>query len=124
MAEKWQPSNGTEQMSFVETYCMNCIHEKFQHTLNENDKKCDILSRTFLHDVKDPEYPIEWQRDENGQGICTAHQHWDWGDDDDDGGLKDPPDPVPPNQLSLFPLTPNEKDYERPKKRIIQDNRF
>ena len=103
MSRKYCPSNGSEGCSFVETYCSNCIHEKFLHTQDHSDKKCDIFSRTLLHTVKEPEYPEEWTFDENDSPICTAYKHWDWGSEENEGGLNEPPPdyPISPNQLVM-----------------------
>lgn len=103
MSEKFQPSNGTEGCGFIETYCFNCIHEKFMHTNDHADKKCDILSRTMLYDVKEKEYPEEWTYDEKRNPICTEFKKWDWGDNDRDDGLNEPPEPPTddPNQLVM-----------------------
>lgn len=100
----YQPSNGTEGMYFVEKFCMNCIHEKFIHTHDDNDAKCDIFSNSLLYTIKEPGYPREWTYDENGKPTCTAFKKWDWGiDDGEGGGLNEPPppDPYDPNQLTL-----------------------
>lgn len=103
MNRKYCPSNGTEGVSFVESHCANCIHEKFIHTQNHSDKKCDIFSRTLLHAVNEPEFPEEWTYDGNGDPTCTAFVRWNWGNNDDEGGLNDPPPdyPVSPNQLVM-----------------------
>lgn len=98
----YRPSNGTEGMDFICQWCDHCIHEKFNHTQNDNDKKCDILNRSMLHDKIEDGYPTEWVYDENGIPKCTAHVKWDWGKDDD-GNWNDPPTPEPidPNQLCM-----------------------
>lgn len=103
MCRKYRPSNGTEGMSFIDTYCYNCIHGKYEHTADTNDKPCDILSRSFLFDLNDKEYPEEWQYDDSGNPICTEWRKWDW-NKDDDGNWNDPP-PIwdDPNQL-CFPF--------------------
>lgn len=105
--KKYRPSNGTEGMGFCEMFCEQCIHEKFIHTQNDADKKCDILSRTLMHDVEDPEYPEEWTYDSEGNPTCTAFQKWDWGNDGD--GWNDLPEPEPedPNQM-CFPFVMDE----------------
>lgn len=105
MGEKYQPSNGSEGCGFVELFCCNCLHEKFMHTQNHEDKKCDIFSRTLIYDTEDKEYPEEWTYDENNNPTCTAWQKWDWGNDDDEDGLNKPPEIIPddPNQL-CFPF--------------------
>ena len=98
------PSNGTEGMWFIEKFCMNCIHEKFIHTQDDDDKKCDILTNTMVYDWKDPNYPREWIYDENDKPCCTAFIKFDWGTDDGEGGglnEPQPPEPYNPNQLVL-----------------------
>ncbi len=107
MSRPYQPSNGTEGMWFCEKFCERCIHEKYSHTFNDDDKKCDILTRSMVYGVNDPEYPKEWIYDDSDEPTCTAWVKWDWnkGDDDDDnGGWNDPPEPeqIDPNQLMLF----------------------
>ena len=122
MKEKYRPSNGTEGMIFCEHFCDQCIHEKFNHTMNDVDKKCDILSATMLYDIDDPEYPSEWTYDDQGHATCTAWQKWDWGNDgdpDDPDNPKAPPPPPDPNQLDMFPLYPDEKHFEEVKKEKV-----
>lgn len=96
----YRPSNGTEGMSFIDTYCMNCINCDPDP---DGPKQCDILMRSMCHDLEEPEYPKEWQYI-NGEPKCTAHVKWDWGNDgdpDDPDNPKAPPPPVPANQLCL-----------------------
>lgn len=111
----YQPSNGTEGVAFVSEFCDNCIHEKFNHTYKEGDKKCDIFSRSLLHDTIEEGYPTEWTYDEEGSPTCTAHVKWDWGngDPDDPDNPKAPPPPTPANQLDMFPLEVSDgvKEY-------------
>jgi hypothetical protein len=99
--QKYCPSNGTDGMIFIEKFCEQCIHEKFIHTGKEPDKKCDIFSNTMVYDINDKEYPSEWQYDENDNPTCTSFKKWDWGTDDGDDGLNDPPEPDDPNQLVM-----------------------
>lgn len=111
----YQPSNGTEGMGFIGCFCENCIHEKFSHTYNDADKKCDILSRSMLYSPNEKEYPKEWAYDSLGHPTCTSFVNWDWGNDgdpDDPENPKAPIPPPPPNQLNLFPLYPNETTYQ------------
>jgi hypothetical protein len=97
--KKYVPSNGTEGYSFIERYCENCIHEKFCHTQNDEDKKCDILTNSLIGD--DPE---EWQYDEKDEPICTSYVPWDWNRDDEGNWINpDLPEPDAPNQLR-FPF--------------------
>ena len=122
MAKRYRPSNGTEGCCFIETYCMNCIHEKFSHTYNDDDKKCDILSRTMIYEINEKEYPEEWQYDENNRPCCTAFKKWDWGNDGDpndpDNPKYQPPDN--PNQL-CFPFIFDEIGISQ-NKLIMQEN--
>jgi hypothetical protein len=112
--QTFMPSNGTEGMIFVDAFCERCVHEKFSHTHNECDKKCDIFTRSMIED----EVP-EWVYSEEGWPICTAWVPWDWNKNDDDDNWNDPPpgpDPVDPMQLNLFPLYPDEQNYNYKKK--------
>lgn len=109
--EPYYPSNGTEGYSFIDYYCMNCLHCDPDP---EGEKQCMILCRTLVHSPKDPEYPKEWTYNEKGEPICTNHVKWDWGNDgnpDDPDNPNNPPS-VDPDQLSLFPLYPSELDFE------------
>lgn len=101
--QKFQPSNGTEGMIFTDTFCENCIHEKYMHTAIDGDKQCDIFNRAFLHSKEDKEYPPEWCYNSEGWPICSNWVKWDWGNDED--GWNEPPEPEPynPNQL-VFPF--------------------
>lgn len=67
--KKYRPSNGTEGEGFISYWCANCVHEK-----REDGRSCDILTRTMVYGVDEPEYPEEWQRDESGAPKCTAFQ--------------------------------------------------
>ena len=104
----YRPSNGTEGMYFIAEFCEQCIHEKWMHTQCEGDKKCDILSRSLIYDLDDPEYPEEWIY-KDGKPICTEHQHWDWwGGPWGNDFQEPPPEPInDPNQL-MFPFMIDE----------------
>lgn len=106
----YRPSNGTEGMHFIATYCENCIHEKWSHTQKKGDLQCEILSATMLYDLKDPEYPKEWIEEE-GIPRCTAWVKWDWGNDED--GWNEPPTPEPEDPTQLcFPFILEFMQYE------------
>lgn len=117
--KKYRPSNGTEGMCFIEKWCDNCIHEKYNHTMNDNDKKCDILSRSMIYDLKDKEYPNEWVQDENG-ARCTAWTKWDWGNDGDPDDRDNPKTPIPddPNQL-VMPFIFDEIEVKKKQELIL-----
>lgn len=102
--ESFRPSNGTEGMIFMDAFCEHCINEKWCHTQNDDDKKCDILSNSMLYDPGEPGYPEEWVYNEEGWPVCTAWKRWDWGRDEGDGFNEPPPIyPEDPNQL-CFPF--------------------
>jgi hypothetical protein len=99
---KYQPSNGTEGMAFIDIWCGNCIHESPEM---ESKHKCEILTLTMGLDVKDPEYPLEWCYDEKGYGQCTAFVKWDWGNDGDPNDPYNPKAPIPVSDKQLvFPF--------------------
>lgn len=100
--KKYRPSNGSEGEGFIDHFCRNCIHGKYEHTGDVNDKPCEIITRTFFLDINDKDYPEEWCYDENGSPTCTAYKKWDWGRDDDGNFVNpEPPPPDDPNQLCL-----------------------
>lgn len=98
--KSYRPSNGTEGMWFTDEYCMNCINCDPDP---EGEKQCEILMRSMMYSVKDPEYPKEWIYDENDEPKCTSHVKWDWGTDGDPDDPDNPKAPIPddPNQLCL-----------------------
>lgn len=108
----YRPSNGTEGMTFDEFFCSQCIHQSHDP---DSKKQCDILCRALVYDLNDKEYPKEWKYSQEGWPICTAWIKWDWGNDgdpDDPDNPKAPPPPPGPNQLDLFPLYPDEKQFD------------
>lgn len=68
--EKYQPSNGTEGMSFYCDWCETCVNEGDV----EDGEGCEILGRTMVYKVEDSEYPKEWCYDEQGVPCCTAYK--------------------------------------------------
>ena len=114
----YRPSNGTEGESFVDEYCMNCLH----CDPDPNGKKqCEILLATLCFSPNEPEYPREWIYDALGNPKCTNHIPWDWGkngDPDDPDNPNKPPDPPDPNQLQMFPLYPDERNYKTDEKQL------
>jgi hypothetical protein len=114
----FMPSNGTEGEIFESAFCSNCIHEKFYHTQKHGDKQCEVFNRVFLN-APDPQ--PEWVFNEEGWPICKDWIKWDWSKDDDDN-WNDPvlPDPIDPSQLSLFPLYPDEVDFNKTEIKIFE----
>lgn len=55
-------------MVFESQFCDRC-------TRGQSDPMCEIQARTLMHQIGDPEYPVEWIRDDKGPR-CTAFQEW------------------------------------------------
>lgn len=87
---KYRPSNGTEGEAFQARWCHNCIHDQFDAESGMGG--CEIIMRSMLHDVNDPEYPEEWQQEPGQAPRCTAfHDRSD-----------EPPKPKCPNTTDMF----------------------
>jgi hypothetical protein len=117
----FMPSNGTEGMIFTDAFCDCCIHEKFSHTQNHADKKCDIMSRSIIYwyEPNNPEYPKEWRFNAEGWPVCEAWVKWDWGNDGDPDDPDNPNyrQPDDPNQLCLpFVLQDIERNVTIPQR--------
>lgn len=107
----YRPSNGTEGMIFEEHFCYKCIHDNPDPN---HPKKCEIIVRALCFYPTDPEYPHEWRYDSLGHPTCTNYVNWNWGEDgdpDDPDNPKRPPEPPDPNQIDLFPIYPDERNY-------------
>lgn len=116
MIRKYRPSNGTEGMGFTEYFCDRCLH---QHPDWNSPKQCEILCKTMIYSVNDPNYPEEWQYDENNRPTCTAWRKWDWDRDDDGNWIEPPPPPVDdPNQL-CFPFLFDELEIPKQKMHTV-----
>lgn len=59
---KYRPSNGSEGDWFMGQFCFQC----------SAFPDCEILGRTMAYNITDPEYPDEWQQDEEGAVTCTS----------------------------------------------------
>lgn len=74
--EKWRPSNGTEGECFFAAWCCQCQRDKAMREGADfdecDDEQCNLIARSFAHDVDDAEYPTEWQYGKDGQPCCTA----------------------------------------------------
>lgn len=73
---KFRPSNGTVGHAFWNDWCCKCQRDRSMREGCEidecdDDEKCEILGKTMLYQVEDPEYPIEWQV-KDGRAVCTA----------------------------------------------------
>lgn len=67
---KYQPSNGTEGMSFIDFWCGQC--ERDRSYRDDAGDSCEILGKTFLYKPQDDEYPSEWCYGDDGIPKCTA----------------------------------------------------
>jgi hypothetical protein len=99
--KKYSPSNGTEYMWFCGNFCDQCLHHNPDP---DQAPHCEILKDTICYSVNDPNYPSQWQYNEDGKAICTDFHKWNW---DQDGNPHDPNNtayvmPENPNQLKLF----------------------
>lgn len=67
----YQPGNGSEGEGFFCRFCYECERDRaFQD--EESSEGCEILLRTMLYKVTDPEYPREWRYNDQGEPVCTA----------------------------------------------------
>ena len=66
----YRPSNGTEGMGFYENWCARCVKDR----PDAEDGGCRILCRSMMFQLGDPEYPEEWECDEQGHSWCTAFE--------------------------------------------------
>lgn len=74
MAERYQPSNGTEGESFICHWCGNCARSGAPNRPDDAGHElmgCSITGMTMAFDVDDPEYPKEWVYGADGP-MCTA----------------------------------------------------
>ena len=115
--DKYQPSNGTEGMIFMDKFCGQCIHEHIP-----TEKYCKIVALTMGLDKKDKDYPNEWTYDEEGKPTCTKWKKWDWGDGGFGGDDWNEPPPPPydpgPNQLMLFSVADDILNSEKNPKQV------
>ena len=60
----YRPSNGTEGECFQAQWCDRCWRDRNQ--------RCSILAKTLFWAITDPEYPKQWNYDDNNKPQCTA----------------------------------------------------
>jgi hypothetical protein len=58
----YRPANGFEEALFDENWCSKCARDAAWRA-DVSAEPCGILNRTMLHDINDPEYPVEWIED-------------------------------------------------------------
>lgn len=69
----YRPSNGTEGLAFMESFCWRCKHDDGVSQYNEPGA-CGILGRSHTYDIGDERYPDEWTHDDRGRPTCTAFE--------------------------------------------------
>lgn len=74
---QYRPSNGTEGAAFIEKWCGTCARDKVcseGKDIDEctDDELCDILAKTFVFELDNPNYPGEWVYDQHGRPYCMA----------------------------------------------------
>ena len=67
MKRKYRPTSGTEGICFEESFCHQCIHERWVHNqdADREEDKCPIYSKMILLEVDDPEYPRPFEKDKD-----------------------------------------------------------
>lgn len=98
--EPYQPSNSSDGDWFLNKFCMKC---KNCDPDSEGEKQCNILMRSMVYSISDPEYPKEWVY-KDGEPICKSHEPWDWKElgNPDDPENENYVMPFNPDQLKLF----------------------
>ncbi len=70
----YRPSNGTGGDLFYADWCAKCRKDAEWRDTEANP--CEILNRTLIYDIGEPEYPAEWVQDDvpgwNTNPRCTA----------------------------------------------------
>lgn len=72
--EAYQPSNGSEGMSFTAHFCERCVHDRAFRDDPDNEPGCSIYGRAVGYSPGHPDYPPEWVRDPERGPICTAFE--------------------------------------------------
>ena len=103
--ELYEPSNGTQGMAFTSAFCDCCKHDRVHPETGKVLKRCDILSRSMIHNIDHPDYPVEWRYNDADQAVCVAHDFWDW----DELGR-------PPSDTSNVIANPNQQEMFGKKK--------
>jgi hypothetical protein len=67
---QFYPSNGTAGISFIDTWCVNCIRDPASRKA-EALTQCSILGRSLIGD-----HPKQWIYDENKRATCTSFRHY------------------------------------------------
>lgn len=71
LPQKYRPSNGTEGLLFMESFCFRCRKDNFDMSTGAGG--CQILADSLCFDIDDPNYPREWVYID-GEPTCTAFE--------------------------------------------------
>lgn len=69
----YRPSCGSEGADFIDRWCGRCTHDD----PSDDSDGCPIMGATFVFDVDDPAYPIEWREDGPLGPRCTGFDPMD-----------------------------------------------
>lgn len=72
--DPYRPSNGTEGEIFIAGWCNRCQRDAAHRRSDGSRPGCDILARSFAHEIGEEGYPSEWVYGPKGEGICKAWQ--------------------------------------------------
>lgn len=69
--EQWEPSNGTEGYSFLESWCGKCARDRAMREGVEidecdDDERCEIIGASFRGEA------VEWREMPDGEVKCIA----------------------------------------------------
>lgn len=69
----YRPSNGFEGMTFMDAFCDRCKRDAAFRA--GTGSSCLIAAATFVYGADEPQYPIEWVSDPDGDNPrCTAFE--------------------------------------------------
>ena len=68
------PSSSDEGERFMELFCEQCKRDQAYLAGEPDATGCPILAKTMCLDASDPDYPVEWTYDAEGQPVCTAFE--------------------------------------------------
>lgn len=75
----YRPGSATQGESFISGWCGRCKHDRVTNGTVHfddavDDDYCQILGKTFLHDIASADYPQEWRYDSDGCPVCISFE--------------------------------------------------
>lgn len=70
----YRPSNSDDGLGFEMNFCDKCERDQKYRETDDGRDGCEIHTRAYLFNYKDPEYPVEWTYDAAGKPTCTAFE--------------------------------------------------